>query len=275
MEVATERDSSRTNDTASTASTALIIASASAAPSRNNENDAPNAEALLHLVQRIITPVMESFIPATGRQDYKKIFDSIKSSDYIYIAPFVVGLFLIAEYQQPGFLPRPDETFVATVGFFYAGVIIVTTFALLEYEETHTWPWNDEGFIWPWEKWLWSCTVYNDESIGDSVASYKDDYLKSVTSLFEEEGEQKEVSVDFGRSGFEGRDDVQEPVQSTTPDGSPARPDIIIPPTPCLPGGLRPTSLASPPTHSSGLLGESPAPIRFKNFGRLLDEDID
>ncbi|KAA8624530.1 hypothetical protein PtrSN002B_005757 [Pyrenophora tritici-repentis] len=269
MEVATERATSRTNDTASSSNTALVLAPAPAKPSKNHKNDATYAGALLRPVQCIITPVMDCFIPAPGRQDYEKIFHSIKASIYIYIVPFVVGLLLIAEYEQPGFLPRPDEISVAITGFLCICAIVFAAFALIEYDETHTWPWDDEGFVWPWQRWLWSCTVY-DESIGDSVASYKDDYLDSVTSLFEEEGEDKEISVDFGKSGFEGRSDVQEPAQSTTtPDGSPARPDIdiIIPPTPCLPGGLRPNNLAPPPTHSSGLLGESPAPMRFKHFG--------
>ena len=148
--------------------------------------------------------------------------------------------------------------------------------ALIDYEETHTWPWDDEGFVWPWQKWLWSGTVYNDEAISESLANYRVDYFKSVASLFEEDGEEgEEGSVDFGRSGFEGRDVIEGQVQSTTPEGSPERPDIIIPPTPCLPGGLRPITLPPPLTHSSGLLGESPAPIRFKHFSGLWQEECD
>jgi len=156
-----------------------------------------------------------------------------------------------------------------------ASALIFPALVLIEYEETHTWPWDDEGFVWPWQKWLWSGTVYNDETINESLASYRVDHFKSVASLFEEE-EGEEGIVDFGRSGFEGKDAVEEPVQSTTPEGSPARPEVIIPPTPCLPGGLRPISLPPPPpTHSSGLLGESPAPIRFKHFSGLLQEECD
>ena len=115
--------------------------------------------------------------------------------------------------------------------------------------------------------------MYNDEAIGESTASCRVDHLQSVASLFDEKGAEREESVDFGRSGFEGRDDVGELVLSTTPEGSPARLDIIIPPTPCLPRGLRPIDLLAQPTHPSGLLGESPAPIRFKHFSGFLIEE--
>jgi hypothetical protein len=65
---------------------------------------------------------------------------------------------------------------------------------------------------------------------------------------------------------------------STTPDPPPVD-DPIIPPTPFLPGGLRPNHLLLPqPVHHSGLLGESPAPIKFKHFSgngfRGLGNDI-
>lgn len=141
--------------------------------------------------------------------------------------------------------------------------------------ETDTWPWDDDGFVWPWERWLWSRTVYNDEAVGESIASYTVDHLQSVALLFDEAGHEREGSVDFGRSGFEGRGDVGGLVPSTTPEGSPARFDIIIPPTPCLPGGLRPIDLLVQPTHPSGLLGASPAPIRFKHFGNFSVEESD
>jgi hypothetical protein len=117
----------------------------------------------------------------------------------------------------------------------------------MEYVENHTWPWDDEGFVWPWEAILWSGTMYSDETLGESVAVHND---MSITA--------------------------SPIVSSTTPADSPARADIIIPPTPLLPRGLRPFHLPPPPTHCSGILGESPMPINFKHFSGHSDlESVD
>jgi hypothetical protein len=42
--------------------------------------------------------------------------------------------------------------------------------------------------------------------------------------------------------------------------------EIVIPPTPFLPRGLRPVNRLLPSVHHSGLLGESPMPGRFKHL---------
>lgn len=128
------------------------------------------------------------------------------------------------------------------VGFLGAFALIFPAYALMEYADSHIWPWNGEGWVWPWEAILWSSTVYNDETPGDSVAIYK---YTNITA-----------SPTIG---------------STTPAVSPARPDIIIPPMPLLPRGLRPVHLPPLLTHHSGILGESPMPIKFKHFSGNLD----
>jgi hypothetical protein len=88
--------------------------------------------------------------------------------------------------------------------------------------------------VWPWQAVLWGNTVYGDgNEFGESVAAY----------------------VHPPDSNAEDGIAAPEPFAGNDP---------IIPPTPFLPGGLRPVQL---PQHHSGLLGESPAPNRFKHFG--------
>jgi hypothetical protein len=141
-----------------------------------------------------------------------------------------------------------------------AGSLIFPVFALLEYLETHTWPWQDEGFVWPWEALLWSGTVYIDDTFGDSVAAYRNSYIESSPTV---RGSEKEV-VGVANEGDSTTMAVED--ASTTTKDSSKRPEMIIPPTPFLPRGLRPVHLPPPVIHHSGLLGESPMLNRFKQF---------
>jgi hypothetical protein len=105
----------------------------------------------------------------------------------------------------------------------------------MEYDETHTWPWEDDGWVWPWQAVLWGNTIYGDgEEFGESVTAYF---------------HRPDINAEDGNA-------IAEPFAGDDP---------IIPPTPFLPGGLRPVQLERP-QHHSGLLGESPAPIKFKHF---------
>jgi hypothetical protein len=136
----------------------------------------------------------------------------------------------------------------------------------MEYTETHAWPWEDEGFVWPWQALLWSGTAYVDETVADDVAAYRNLNMSSSSS-HRVDGKGDASDQDDIASGNDGADTLAtSTLNSATPAGSPARHDIIIPPTPLLPGGLRPIRLPPPPVHHSGLLGESPAPIKFKHF---------
>lgn len=156
-------------------------------------------------------------------------------------------------------------------------MLIFAAFALMEYTETHTWPWEDEGFVWPWQALLWSGTAYVDETMGESVAAYRNTNMMAPSIRVgeaEEAANHKETaSFNYSTSTM-----TASTIGSTTPAGSPARPDIVIPPTPLLLGGLRPIHLPPPPVHHSGLLGESPMPIKFKHFSghpnlQSLDEE--
>lgn len=120
--------------------------------------------------------------------------------------------------------------------------------------------------MWPWEALLWSSTVYYDETTDQSMAAYED--WHDVPAL-------QGPSLEMVR-GWRQHEQTS-PTPSTTPEGSPARQLRTVAPTPFLLHGLRPLHLPPPPTHRSGLLGESPMSVQFKHFGRRFgsggDED--
>ncbi|KAG9193514.1 hypothetical protein G6011_03549 [Alternaria panax] len=199
---------------------------------------APTAAATPSFLCRAKTRSVDFLVPEFLRREYGRIVANTEESSQIS-----------AEYEQPGYFPRPPEWTVGIIGGLCAFTLLFSTFALMEYADGHTWFWNEEGFVWPWVGILWSLTVYNDETLNDSEAAYDG---TSITAC---------------------------PMPgSTTPAGPPTPPKIIIPPTPLLPRGLRPVHLPPPLTHHSGILGESPMPTKFKHFSRhsnmgIVDEE--
>ncbi|ENI04684.1 hypothetical protein COCC4DRAFT_121584, partial [Bipolaris maydis ATCC 48331] len=179
------------------------------------------------------TTIVDFFLPDPLQSEYRVISTTLANNYSSCLCLFVVLVFAIAEFEQPGWFPRPEELSSAVIGFLGVGTIIFLVVALLEYVETHTWPWEDEGFVWPWEALLWGGTVYNDEALEETVAEHSG---SCVTQVSPQAGTKKVGCSEHGQ-------------------------DIIIPPTPFLPGELRPTSLSPPIRHCSGLLGESPTPL--------------
>ncbi|EUC48121.1 hypothetical protein COCMIDRAFT_57578, partial [Bipolaris oryzae ATCC 44560] len=183
------------------------------------------------------TTTVDFFLPAPIRSEYRVISTTLANKYYSCLCLFLVLVFAIAEFEQPGWFPRPEELSSAVIGFLGVGTIISLVVALSEYVETHTWPWEDDGFVWPWEALLWRGTIYNDEALDDSVAAHSGSY-----------------GVQVSRQVGTKKSDCSEHEQASK------RPDMIIPPTNFLPGGLRQKHLSPPITHPSGLLGESPTP---------------
>ena len=112
--------------------------------------------------------------------------------------------------------------------------------------------------MWPWEALLWSATVYNDETFSESVTAYANSYDKPATrslrvrlQLMYRHGPAFDVATGGSKS-------------SSSPEASLEHDDMIIPPTPFLPRGLRPAHLPSPTQDWSGLLGPSPTPAQSK-----------
>lgn len=116
---------------------------------------------------------------------------------------------------------------------------------MLEYIETHTWPWEDEGFVWPWEALLWGGTVYNNETLEESVAEHSEPCVAQVSPQV---GTKKAGCSEHEQASNAAADRT---ASFTTLEGFPERQGMIIPPTPFLPGGLRPTHISPPIRHSS------------------------
>ncbi|KAI4944912.1 hypothetical protein J4E91_008256 [Alternaria rosae] len=231
--------------------------------------------AISTFLRRITTRVVDFLIPENIRQEHRRIIATFAKYKYALVALAASTLFAIAEYEQPGYFPRPQELTAAVIGFLCASMLIFAAFALMEYTETHTWPWEDEGFVWPWQALLWSGTAYVDETIGESVTAYRNTNMMAP-SIRVDGGDDavKQDETTFGDDSTSSM--AASTLGSTTQAGSPARAEIVIPPTPLLPGGLRPIHLPPPPVHHSGLLGESPMPVKFKHFsGHSNLENVD
>ncbi|KAI4937791.1 hypothetical protein J4E85_000227 [Alternaria conjuncta] len=145
-----------------------------ATPTTNSTTVPATATATtFNFLRRIRTRVVDFLLPENIRQEYRRIIAPLARYRYAFVALVASTLFAIAEYEQPVYFPRPQELTNAVIGFLCASMLIFAAFALMEYTETHTWPWEDEGFVWPWQALLWSQTAYVDETMGESVAAYR------------------------------------------------------------------------------------------------------
>ncbi|KAF1838428.1 hypothetical protein BDW02DRAFT_576347 [Decorospora gaudefroyi] len=144
-------------------------------PDRHTANTrnstAPSAsDAMPTLFHRGASALMEWLIPAPLRDEYRQIIDLLAQCPYAYPILLVSIFVILVEWEQPGYFPSPDEWSTATVGFLCAGALVFSVFALLEYVETRMWPWDDPGWVWPWEALLWGHTVYNDDGVRECVS---------------------------------------------------------------------------------------------------------
>jgi hypothetical protein len=99
--------------------------------------------------------------------------------------------------------------------------------------------------------------VYYDESFAESTS-------EAVLVRRPEEVGKEDVTVFEidGGTGDEHGTQVNGAVGSSPPA---VQQEMVIPPTPFLPPGLRPVNRLLPSVHHSGLLGESPMPGKFKH----------
>jgi H+/gluconate symporter-like permease len=83
-------------------------ASTSTPDTMSKINTAPEA-AISILFNRIMTKFAEFLMPTFLRREYRNIIDTLAKSTYAFLALVLVIVFAIAEYQQPGYIPRPDK----------------------------------------------------------------------------------------------------------------------------------------------------------------------
>ena len=92
--------------------------------------------------------------------------------------------------------------------------------------------------MWPWEVLLWSSTVYNDETFGESTLACTHPHDVPTSS-----SQRAQLDMLFGDHGQALSVASGGTESSSIPETSEEQ-DIFIPPTPSLPRGLRPAHLA-------------------------------
>lgn len=68
-------------------------------------------------------------------------------------------MLIITELELPGFFPRPMGLTNGIVGALCAGAVVFGLVALLDWCEDGKWMWQEEGWVWPWERLLWGASV--------------------------------------------------------------------------------------------------------------------
>lgn len=228
---------------------------------------APAAEPkpfLIHL-RHFFGLVINTFFPPPVRQVWTFLYTTVHNYVVTYPAIYRYGFLAaavlvgLAEWQQSGSIPRPQHLTNAIIGFLCATLLVLGVLALAEFVETNRWPWEEEDWIWPWEKWLWGGTV------GDFGASVRtlESPVPPTTPFIPRTSPSRSTAASIAQSNT--------PIINTNtfdismPPPTVFKRPIIIPPTPQLPGGMRP-----PPTpaqiHKSGIIGESPMPQKFRHF---------
>lgn len=169
--------------------------------------------------------------------------------------------------EDPDSIPSLEQLGTGPTIMTSVGLIIFGAYALDVYLEDRVWPWNVSGWVWLWERWVWS-RVYTDEEeeVTIVVERNKKEMRKSRLPVTSEERRTPEAEVPR-KEDQHGKDKTPEP-EPEREDDNDKRSPMIIPPTPMLPRSMRESTAqtpSSPPaSHHSGLLGESPMP--FKHF---------
>jgi hypothetical protein len=76
---------------------------------------APATTARPTFLRRTKTQTLDFCFPENLRQEYRRIIASLAKYRYAFVALAVGILFAIAEYEQPGYFPRPQELTAAVV----------------------------------------------------------------------------------------------------------------------------------------------------------------
>jgi hypothetical protein len=242
---------------------ALLAAVAVLAASSTVPATEPNA--FLVRVRHFFSLVINTFAPLPVRQGWIILYTAVHSNINTYPAiyrygfPTLVILVALAEWQQPGSLPCPRHLTNAIIGFTCATLLVLGILALAAFIETNKWPWEEEGWVWPWEKWLWGGTV------GDFGASVRtlESPVPPTTPFIPKTSPSGLASTSLTQHNT--RFTKSKNIEIPMPPPTALKRPIIIPPTPQLPGGIRP--LPTPAQiHKSGIIGESPVPMKFKHF---------
>jgi hypothetical protein len=222
-----------------------------------------------------ISFVINCFAPKPVRQGWVFLFSiaynkiTTSTAEYRYGFLAVAILVALAEWQQPGFIWRPEYISNAAIGFMCALCLAFGVVTMLDYIETARWPWEENGWVWPWQAWLWRQSAYD---LGASTNTQADGFTSPLPPATPATKPSPPAPT-FGSPVAQPTS--SKPAKNATalnfsmPPPATVKQTMIIPPTSQLPGGLRPVHLPPPipaQVHRSGILGESPMPPKFKHF---------
>lgn len=237
------------------ATAAVLPSSSTVAATRSN--------IVLTRIHHFVSTVTDIVSPVPVRQGWMYLYTTLHNKiaacppRYRYGSLALIISIGVAEWQQSGSIPRPQQLTNAIIGFLCATILVLGVLALNEYAETNKWPWQDDDWIWPWEKWLWQDTVYD---LGASTRATADGLVSPPSARTPHMVETSPTKL-----ASPGTNTPVVETNSMPPPTTFKRP-IIIPPTPQLPVGMRPPPTPTPAQmHTSGIIGESPAPSKMRH----------
>jgi hypothetical protein len=86
---------------------------------------------------------------------------SATTTTHRYGFGMLIILALLAELEAPGTLPRPKSLLNALIGLTCALLLVHALITTGDFFEHGTWFWQVDGFVWPWQAWLWRATAYS------------------------------------------------------------------------------------------------------------------
>jgi hypothetical protein len=116
-------------------------ASTSTPIATNDTNAASNITAP-SLFSRIMAKVAEFLMPTFLRREYSNILNTFAKGKYAYLALVLAIVFGIAEWQQPGYFPRPEEwtyALVRTFPFTFLSEFVITTSLITSTDVMYRW----------------------------------------------------------------------------------------------------------------------------------------
>lgn len=98
------------------------------------------------LLHRVTTTIVDFFLPAPLRSEYCVISTTLTNNYYSCLCLFLVLVFAIAEFEQPGWFPRPEELSSAVVGTFSS--LLMTFYRIKALTKKTGWvPWCGSYYI--------------------------------------------------------------------------------------------------------------------------------
>jgi hypothetical protein len=111
-------------------------------PIATNDTNAASSITVPSLFSRIMAKIVEFLMPTFLRREYSNILSTLAKGKYAYLALVLAIVFGMAEWQQPGYFPRPDEwtyALVRTFPFTFLSEFAITTSLITSTDVMYRW----------------------------------------------------------------------------------------------------------------------------------------